>query len=178
LSTGFLTREKPPTKLLVSKNQTKKGCHLYPRHPVLPLVRASQWPVAGLKAAVTTESDSAWTRAKEALGSAPGVAIRAQLSSWRGEVVNELGRQLLAAPVVRLLRCQRDAEPVDDGPIVQQARGPTLEQELRNTLPVTLTDALPDLAPAVAFTAWLLARRGYSARDLSRRLTLTAEHSD
>ena len=45
--------------------------------------------------------------------------------------------------------------------------GPTLDQELRDTLPVRLTDALPDVAPAMAFTAWLLASRGYSVRDLS-----------
>ena len=55
--------------------------------------------------------------------------------------------------------------------------GPTLDQELHDTLPVRLTDALPHVASAVAFTGWLLARRGYSARGLSRMFTLTAEQS-
>lgn len=44
-------------------------------------------------------------------------------------------------------------------------------------MPVRLTDALPDVAPAVAFTASLLACRGYSARDLSRVFILTTEQS-
>jgi VIT1/CCC1 family predicted Fe2+/Mn2+ transporter len=44
-------------------------------------------------------------------------------------------------------------------------------------VPVRLTDALPDVAPAVAFTASLRARRGYSARDLSRVFILTTEQS-
>lgn len=66
-------------------------------------------------------------------GSCRRVASWAQLSSWIGEVVNELGRQLLAGPVQRLLWRQRDAEPLDDGPIIHQARGPTLDQELRET---------------------------------------------
>ncbi len=55
--------------------------------------------------------------------------------------------------------------------------GRTWDQDLRDTLPDGLTEALPDLAPTVLFTAWSLTRRGYSAQYLNRLFNLTAQQS-
>jgi hypothetical protein len=53
----------------------------------------------------------------------------------------------------------------------------TDDQDLRDAVPSPLVDALPEVAPAVLFTAWSLARHGYGARDLSHLFTLTGEQS-
>jgi hypothetical protein len=49
--------------------------------------------------------------------------------------------------------------------------------DLVDAIPADLRRALPEVAPAVLFTAWSLARHGHTARDLSRVLTLTDEQS-
>ncbi|HEV3358501.1 MAG TPA: hypothetical protein VG247_17025 [Pseudonocardiaceae bacterium] len=53
----------------------------------------------------------------------------------------------------------------------------SLDQDLRDVVPADLIAALPDVDPAVLFTAWSLARHGHTAADLARMFTLTDDQT-